>query len=224
MNRFKNRLISSFTIATVVVLLFSGIASAHVTVSPGASSPGVWETYSIKIPVEKDIPTVKISLKIPDGLEFQQYRPVPDWTVELVKDDAGLIKVITWAAEESGIEPGQFQQFEFVAKNPSEEINLAWDAYQYYSDGSIVEWTGAENEKNPHSITMVTTKPGTDMTGGHNHTSGSASSGNTATSATEATQGGSTSAGTTSVVLSSVALLIALIAFWISIRSAKKSS
>ncbi|MDQ0089360.1 uncharacterized protein YcnI [Paenibacillus anaericanus] len=224
MNRFKNRFISSFTIATVVLLLFSGIASAHVTVSPGVSSPGAWETYSIKIPVEKDIPTVKISLEIPSGMEFQQYRPVPDWTVDLVKNDTGLITMITWSAEGNGIQPGQFQQFEFVAKNPKEESHLAWDAYQYYSDGSIVEWTGSENEKNPHSITMVTTETGTEMTGGHNHTSGSASSGNTATPATEATQGGSTAAGTTSIVLSSVALLMALIAFWISLRSAKKST
>lgn len=154
--KFKFRVAALCTSAAAGLLLFSGLASAHVTVQPGVSSPGAWETYSLKVPVEKDIPTVKVSLKIPDELDFKQYRPVPDWTVELTKNESGKVTVVTWASEDDGIGPGEFQQFEFVGKNPADDTSLAWDAFQYYSDGSIVEWSGEEGSDKPHSITKVT--------------------------------------------------------------------
>ena len=61
---------------------FSLPVSAHVTVKPATSDIGSWETYTIKVPVEKNIATTKVTLKIPSGVEFQQYEPVPGWKVE----------------------------------------------------------------------------------------------------------------------------------------------
>lgn len=179
-----SRILSVGAAAAAGLLLLAGVASAHVTVSPGVSSPGAWETYSIKIPTEKDIPTVKVSLKVPEELEFKQYRPIPDWKVELTKDDAGKVTVVTWSSEGEGIGPGEFQQFEFVGKNPADEADLAWDAFQYYSDGSIVEWSGEEGSDKPHSITKVTADPAVAESGhadqGHDHGTGEGTSGNTA--------------------------------------------
>ncbi|MBQ4899630.1 YcnI family protein [Paenibacillus sp. Marseille-P2973] len=165
--KFIFRITALCTSAAAGLLLFSGLASAHVTVQPGLSSPGAWETYSLKVPVEKDIPTVKVSLKIPDELDFKQYRPVPDWTVELTKNESGKVTVVTWASEADGIGPGEFQQFEFVGKNPADDTSLAWDAFQYYSDGSIVEWSGEEGSDKPHSITTVTADAAVGAADGH---------------------------------------------------------
>ncbi|BBP87167.1 hypothetical protein BsIDN1_07850 [Bacillus safensis] len=50
---------------------------------------------------------------------------------------------------------GQFQQFVFVAKNPEKAGEAAWDAYQYYKDGTVVEWTGDKDADKPHSITNI---------------------------------------------------------------------
>ncbi|MNJ39086.1 hypothetical protein D3C77_339500 [compost metagenome] len=158
--------------AIASLVLFTGFASAHVTVNPGTTTPGAWETYTIKVPVEKDIPTVKVSLKIPDDLEFKQYRALPDWKVELTKDNSDKVTVVTWTSEGDGIQPGEFQQFDFVAKNPGSDAELAWDAFQYYSDGSIVEWTGGEGAEKPHSITLVTSQQDAGATAanaGHSH-------------------------------------------------------
>ncbi|WP_410771091.1 YcnI family protein [Fontibacillus sp. BL9] len=156
MKKLISRAVTLCSAVAAGLLLFSGLASAHVTVKPDVSAPGAWETYTIKIPVEKDIPTVKVSLKIPEGLDFKQYRPVPDWKVELTKNESGKVTVVTWSAEDEGIGPGEFQQFDFVGKNPAADASLAWDAFQYYSDGSIVEWSGEEGADTPHSITKVT--------------------------------------------------------------------
>ncbi|MCQ6281203.1 DUF1775 domain-containing protein [Bacillus sp. EB600] len=69
---------------------------------------------------------------------------------------------ITFLATGEGILPGQFQQFVFTAKNPDRATKADWDAYQYYKDGSVVEWTGDEGSKSPHSITDIVKGTSTD--------------------------------------------------------------
>ncbi len=140
---------------TLSLVGFTAAASAHVSVKPAESAVGSWETYTMKVPVEKNEPTTKVVLKMPAGVEFQQYQPIPGWKTSVSKHDDKAVSV-TWEAKDGGIQPGQFQQFTFVAKNPEKSGDAAWDAYQYYKDGSIVEWTGDEKADTPHSITKIT--------------------------------------------------------------------
>ncbi|MCY8309198.1 YcnI family copper-binding membrane protein [Bacillus vallismortis] len=137
------------------LLFFTASASAHVTVKPAESAAGSWETYTMKVPSEKNLPTTKVVLKMPKDVEFQQYEPIPGWKVSTQKHDDQSVSV-TWEATDGGIQEGQFQRFTFVAKNPDKADEAAWDAYQYYKDGSIVEWTGDEDADTPHSITHIT--------------------------------------------------------------------
>lgn len=141
--------------AFAMTMIYTGIASAHVTVNPKESAPGAWETYTVKVPTEKEIPTTKVTLKIPSKFEFESYQPVQGWTFNETKDSSGKVTSVTWSATKDGILPGQFQQFVFVVKNPDTPVDGAWDAYQYYKDGSIVEWTGDEGAATPHSITKL---------------------------------------------------------------------
>ncbi|MEH7613766.1 YcnI family copper-binding membrane protein [Gottfriedia acidiceleris] len=141
--------------AFAMTMIYTGIASAHVVVNPKISTPGAWETYTMKVPSEKEIPTTKVTLKIPSKFEFVSYQPVSGWKFTETKDANGVVTSVTWSAENDGIQAGQFQQFVFMAKNPDAEVNGAWDAYQYYKDGSIVEWTGDEKSEAPHSITNI---------------------------------------------------------------------
>lgn len=137
------------------LFLFGTLASAHVSVTPKTSTTGSWETYTVKVPVEKNTATTKFILKMPSGVEFMSYQPVSGWNLTTQKDENGKVKSITFEALDKGILPGQFQQFVFVAKNPDQPIDAAWDAYQYYKDGTIVEWTGDEKAQSPHSITNI---------------------------------------------------------------------
>ena len=137
------------------LFLFASVASAHVSVVPKQSTTGAWETYTVKVPVEKDVPTTKITIKAPAGLEIKSYQPAPGWKYSDKKDAKGLVKSFTFEATGEGILSGQFQQFTFVGKNPDNATKAAWDAFQYYKDGSIVEWTGDEGSESPHSITDI---------------------------------------------------------------------
>lgn len=208
-NIFKKS--SAVLISTMTAMaLFAGTASAHVTVNPSTSAPGAWETYTVKVPVEKEVATTKVTLKIPDGLEYKSYEPVPGWTTTTEKDESGKVTSITWTANGEGILPGQFQRFAFVAKNPDKEQDAAWDAYQYYKDNSIVEWTGDEGADTPHSLTKITAAPASEKqnTGHHGgHQAGNNDSvkdtAATAKSENDGTQ-------TTTMALSIIALLLSI--------------
>jgi uncharacterized protein YcnI len=196
-----------FIPAFISLFFFSSIASAHVTVVPNQSATGAWETYTIKVPVEKDIAATKITVKVPEGVELESYQPVPDWNFSEEKDANGKVKTFTFAASGQGILPGQFQQFVVVAKNPDKAEQAAWDAYQYYKDGSIVEWTGNEGDDTPHAITNIVAG----VTAGHSDHN------QTASEKTSTEKVTSTSSSWT-LILSIASLLLSLVALITSIR------
>lgn len=76
-------------ISSIVVLLAVFIipfqASAHVSVLPSESTVDSWETYTMKVPSEKDVASKKIVLKVEKGVSFESYEPVPGWTTTVDK-------------------------------------------------------------------------------------------------------------------------------------------
>ncbi|MHC5377393.1 YcnI family copper-binding membrane protein [Listeria welshimeri] len=155
--------IISMLVVLLAVFVIPFQASAHVSVSPNESTVKSWETYTMKVPSEKEMASKKIVLKIPKGVSFESYEPVPGWTTTVDKKNG----TVTWQTEGNGIEKGQFQRFSFIAKNPSEEGDVAWNAYQYYEDGSIVEWVGAEDSETPHATTKILKESAQTTTGSH---------------------------------------------------------
>lgn len=135
--------------AAAGLLLFAAVASAHVTVSPAMSGTGAWETYTLKVPSEKDSPTVQVDLRIPEGASFKQYEATPGWEVTVEGNK------VSWKATGEGILAGQFQRFYFTVQNPASAATLAWDAYQHYADGTLVQWSGDEGSETPHSVTEI---------------------------------------------------------------------
>lgn len=190
-SRTWRKLLALAAPASAALLLFAAVASAHVSVLPKESTTGAWETYTMKVPVEKDVNTNKVVLKMPKGVEFQQYEPIPGWKTT-VDEAAGTV---TWQAEGSGIAAGQFQRFTFVAKNPEQPGEAAWDAFQYYTDGSIVEWTGDENADTPHSITAIRTETSGTAANSHGQAITSNSSSDPAAAQTEEDQAAESQTG-----------------------------
>ncbi len=63
---------------TILLMIFAvpKVVSAHITVKPESSVVGSYETYTMKVPVEKESNTTKIVLKIPDGATYESVEPV----------------------------------------------------------------------------------------------------------------------------------------------------
>ncbi|MGE7649882.1 YcnI family protein [Peribacillus frigoritolerans] len=217
--------ISKLLIFTFAALfIFSGSAYAHVTVKPSSSAPEAWETYTIKVPVEKETDTTKVTLKVPEGVTFESYQPVPGWKVTTEGDKDGHVKTVTWAATDKGIATGQFQQFSFVAQNPKEETKVAWDAFQYYEDGEIVEWSGEEGSDLPHSVTEITVAPKADSEpADHGHedeadTNDSTTPDNSKDAATTEGDGNQTLI----ITLAVISLILSIVALFAALRKNKK--
>jgi len=162
MNKLFHKIITLAAPSLAVLMLSAAVASAHVTVAPAQSGTGAWETYTLKVPSEKDIATVQLDLRIPAGVEFKQYEAAPGWDVTVEGDK------ISWKTNGDGIQAGQFQRFYFTAKNPDTAGNIAWNAYQHYADGSVVQWSGEPGTETPHAITAIV-----EAAGGDSHSHGS---------------------------------------------------
>jgi uncharacterized protein YcnI len=208
--------ISRIILPTLLGLfLFSTVASAHVTVVPKTSTTGAWETYTVKVPVEKKVATTKLTLKTPEGVEIESYQPVPGWNYTAEKDSSGKVKSITFDATGEGILPGQFQQFTFVAKNPTKAGQIVWDAFQSYKDGTIVEWTQNEGGDTPHSITDIVAGPTTDD---HHDDTAKTEEPKKAVTKTEATKTTTATSNSLPITLSVLSVLLSLAALLVGLR------
>ncbi|MDH6351205.1 MULTISPECIES: YcnI family copper-binding membrane protein [Brevibacillus] len=197
---------SSVLVAGAVLTLATA-AQAHVNVYPKETTTGSYEKYTVRVPVEKDVNTVKVKLEFPAGVKVNTVQPVPGWSYEFEKDKDGVNTALVWTATNGGIKAHEFMEFTFVGANPKEEGTLAWKAYQTYADGEVVEWTGDKDAKTPASVTTVKAGVGE---AGHDHGHGAAE----ATTPAPATGQAAASAGTSNtlpLVLSGLALLLSIV-------------
>lgn len=143
---------------SIIVLSYSGSASAHVVVKPSEVAPAAFQTFTIGVPNEKDIPTTQVKILIPSGVEHVTPTNKPEWQIDTEKEGE-LVRSITWHG--GSIESGLRDDFTFSAKVPAQESSLEWKAYQTYSDGTIIAWDQSGESKGhggnsgPFSATRV---------------------------------------------------------------------
>jgi uncharacterized protein YcnI len=146
----------SFVVSGVLgvgaMLAVSAPAWAHVVVSPEQVTAGDYETLTVSAPTEKEIPTTKIRVEVPEGFLLSGVQPVPGWE-HTFEEDGGVVTAVTFSGGE--ILPREFQQFLVQAQAPEEPGEYPWKAIQTYEDGSVVEWTGAPDSEEPASVIEV---------------------------------------------------------------------
>lgn len=155
MNRSSKRLLVLLT-----VLVVPSIALAHAVVFPKTSTPGAYERYVLRVPNERDVPTIKVELHFPAGLRVVSFGDVPGWKLQVLTDSAQRITGVIW----TGVLPkDRFVEFPFVGVNPTDSASLTWPTYQTYAGGEMVEWTSPDTvSKTPVSSTLIadpTAKP-----------------------------------------------------------------
>jgi uncharacterized protein YcnI len=141
--------------ACVIACAALSPASAHVTVEPAEAAAGIVQRYCVRVPSEKKIPTTRVELQFPDGLEVTAVEEVPGWRGSVQKGRQGRIVGATW--DGGSIPPKQSAVFPVLARNPSTRTELTWRAIQTYQDGSEVHWIGAPKAQFPAALTRVVT-------------------------------------------------------------------
>ena len=139
--------------ALVMAMSAVGSASAHVGVNPAVVRPNTLETFSIRVPSEKEVPTIAVRIEFPAGLVVSRFQPKPGWERTVEKDSAGRTIGATWSG--GTIRADEYEEFVFLARTPREPGPLVFKSYQTYEGGEIVAWTGGELDDFPASVVQV---------------------------------------------------------------------
>lgn len=148
----RSLFLEAVALSTCTMLAVSAPAWAHVVVSPEEVMAGDYETLTVSVPTEKEVPTTEVRVEVPDGFTVSGVQPVPGWEYAF-EEEGGLVTAVTWSGGEIG--PREFQQFLMQAQAPEEPGEYPWRAIQTYADGSIVEWVGPRDAEEPASVVEV---------------------------------------------------------------------
>lgn len=144
-----------FSVACVlaVVLSLASAASAHAVMYPKQATANSYEKFVLRVPTEKDIPTVGVRVEVPEGFTVSRVQPLPGWSYVFERDASGTVTAVSWSGSEIG--PDEFQEFVIQGKTAAEPGSYAWRAWQTYGDGSVVAWTGPSDADTPASVMSV---------------------------------------------------------------------
>jgi len=193
------------------LMLFAGVASAHVNVYPKEVTQGTYEVFTVRVPNESESPTTKVEVKFPvQDVAVSRVEAKPGWNYELVKNDDGKVTGVIWTAAGDGLLASEFGDFKISAKVGDGANQIIWKAYQTYKDGNIVEWIGGDGADKPASVTLVKPKPAGSGTDSHGNAI-SATTSNDSASSSQSPSDLPLYLSIAAVVLSATALLVSLI-------------
>jgi uncharacterized protein YcnI len=138
-------------LALAPALIIPAGASAHARVSPPVSVSGKLQLYSLAVPTEKSsLTTSKVVMTVPDGFGIDSFVPPPPGWIRQVQQsgsgDSAVVTKVTWTGGKTPT--GEDSLFQFLAQ-PASAKTYTFQVEQTYSDGSIVNWAGAESSAAP---------------------------------------------------------------------------
>ena len=139
-------------LGTAFAFACSSLTFAHIRIAPTESAPGAREKYTMRVPNEKQVATIRVEGEFPAGLQIYDFEFKPGWKIDFKKDDSGKIIGATWIGK---IVPYEFVEFGMLGINPKEGTSLVWKFVQYYEDGSKEEFTGPVGSRLPSPVTTL---------------------------------------------------------------------
>jgi uncharacterized protein YcnI len=143
-----------FLLGTAVMLFSAGVASSHVTIWPKESTRGAREKYTMRVPCEKPVGTIRIEGEFPPEVDIESFEFKPGWKIDFKKDAKGKIVGAVWNGR---IAPHEFVEFSMLGINSKEGSKLVWKFVQYYEDGEKEEFTGPAGSRLPSPVTVLNT-------------------------------------------------------------------
>jgi uncharacterized protein YcnI len=160
------------------VVLVTGPAWAHVTISPASAPKGSDAVLGFNVADESEsASTTEVVIVFPTDhpIATALVEPIAGWTAKVdtvkvekpIQTDEGAVTEavsrVTWSG--GNIEPGQFQQFAVSVGLPDDADSLVFKALQTYSDGTVVRWIeettpGAAEPEHPAPVLTLTSAAG----------------------------------------------------------------
>jgi uncharacterized protein YcnI len=139
------------SLAAIAALVFAAGASAHAVVSPPVAVAKELQQFTLSVPTEEEgATTTKIELTVPDGFAIDSFEPVSDGWQQQVKStgsgEEAIVQTVTWTGGK--VPTGQDSVFRFNASTSGSKTYV-FRVRQTYSDGKVVDWSGAESSDTP---------------------------------------------------------------------------
>ncbi|QIN79302.1 DUF1775 domain-containing protein [Rubrobacter marinus] len=134
-------------LGSLMTLAASGVAWAHVEISPAEVPQGSSQELVVEVPNESDVAYTDLELRVPEGFEVVDASAPEGFEVTA---DAGTI---AWSG--GSVPAGEAAQFTFVAQASGEPGDYAFAAIQTYEDGEVAEWTGAADSEDPAPVVAI---------------------------------------------------------------------
>jgi uncharacterized protein YcnI len=145
----KRRIVLSTLTAFTATLVLAGVASAHAHLTPPLVIAKQSQIFTLAVPTEKAGTTTRVVLTPPAGFAIDSFVPSPGWKRTVQQTGSGedaAIKKITYSG--GNVPTGEDAVFSFLAA-PSASKTYTFGVQQTYSDGSVVDWAGAESSDTP---------------------------------------------------------------------------
>ena len=148
------------SVAVAAIAAFAALAAAsafaHAEVSPPVALAGAGQVFTLAVPTEEQgARTTAVALTVPDGFSIDSFAAAPGWKREVQQTGSGedaVIQKVTWtvAATEpgAGVPAGEATAFQFLGL-PGSAKTYTFGVEQTYSDGTVVDWSGAESSDTP---------------------------------------------------------------------------
>ncbi len=134
------------------ILAVASLAFGHIRIYPTESAYGAREKYTMRVPNEKQVATVRVEGEFPAALNVYDFEFKPGFKIDFKKDPQGKIIGATWTGK---IQPYEFVEFGMLGLNPKEGSELVWKFVQFYEDGSKEEFTGPVGSRLPSPVVTL---------------------------------------------------------------------
>ena len=152
----KSRTKFSMLIAGASLWMCAEVASAHIRIFPAESTAGAREKYTMRVPNEKQVATIRVEGEFPSALKIYDFEFKAGWKVDIHKNADGQIVGATWTGT---IAPYEFVEFGMLGINPKQAEPLVWKFVQYYADGKTEEFTGPVGSAYPAPTVALKSAP-----------------------------------------------------------------
>ena len=125
-------------------------AFAHAHISPPVALAKAGQLFTLDVPTEKEgATTTKIVLTVPSGFSIDSFVDAPGWKRDVKSTGSGensVVQSVTWTGGK--VPTGEISHFAFLGSAGSSKT-YSFGVEQTYSDGSVVDWSGAESSDTP---------------------------------------------------------------------------
>src|SRR5580658_4676883 len=102
-------------VRSAFALACATLAFAHIRIAPTESAPGAREKYTMRVPNEKQVNTIRVEGEFPAAFQISDFVLKPGWKIDFNNEESGKSVRATWTGKG---QPYEFVEFGILGINP----------------------------------------------------------------------------------------------------------